>query len=429
MKRAAPKQFVTLVAGTTSDYVEWIRTIDPAGNLFITDPSVRLRAKEPPPGDKEEILCDLADFQAVRASLERHLTDHGLIPDGIACFDCESMDLAAFLAECHALPYPSRQSIGLCRSKHLCKLRWREAGLRCPESENVHSPGEGESFRTRHGGRMVLKPLTGTGSEHVYLCESADDTRTRFELIVSALERKKTDRLYSSAAPARGLVLAEEVIDGEEFSTDFIVAGNQIHPVRLTRKLKAGDRPFGTIHGYVLCNALPEGISEAVFLETLRQSAHCLGIDSAICMLDFFVANNEMALLELAPRPGGDCLPQLLLRAGGIDILKLSLDVARRHCTAPAVAFDGAGPPFMGMKIIAERAGILKDIDTSELEADERVVEIVLSTEPGHVIVLPPEDYDSWILGHIICRLDQDRDFLEQMIELDKKIIIRMDMD
>jgi predicted ATP-grasp superfamily ATP-dependent carboligase len=423
------KQRVTLVVGTTPDYIEWIRTVEPEKNIFLTDSLIRQRAKESSPDAKEEILCDLADYQTAGACLERHLACRGLVLDGITCFDCESMELAAILAEQYSLPYPSRESIGLCRNKYLCKLKWQEAGLDCPKTRRIYSPDDTESFFAEHKGRMVLKPLTGAGSEHVYLCNSSVEARTSYGLILSAMERKGSDRLYGPSGSPNELVVAEELIDGEEYSCDFIIDNTQIRPVRLTKKLHAVNRPFGTIHGYVLCNSLPEKISEEIFFETLRQSALSLRIDYGICMLDFIVRDNKMVLLEIAPRPGGDCLPYLLLKARGIDMLKLSLDFARQKHSAPAVFFDNSAPVFMGMKIIAEKGGVLREVDASAIKTDKRVIETGLSHEPGHTVVMPPEDYNSWILGHIIVMLEYDQDPLEQLTGIDEKITIVMDTD
>lgn len=430
MKLPAKKGEATLVVGTTPDYIEWLRNIAPGKCLFLTDPLLRQRAKEPRPGDKEEILCDLADYPQAGARLAEHLEHWGLAPDGIACFDCESMELAAVLAEGYLLSYPSRASIYLCRNKYLSKLKWREKGLRCPRAGIVHSADEAERFLTELDGPAVLKPLTGSGSEHVCLCRSAAECRTRYESILAELHDKRSHRLYRSSAPgapAEGLIVAEEYIDGEEYSCDFMIDGEHLELIRLTKKIPAQNRPFGTTHGYLLCDAPPEGISREAFGETIRKSAGSMQIDRAICMLDFIVRNGEMVLLELAPRPGGDCLPYLLLKARGLDILKLTLDFAGRRQTGPPVPLPDFAPGFMGIRIIAREGGILRAIDIDALKDDPRVLEVGLSKEPGHEITLPPEDYDSWILGHVIARVAPGRNPVDTLIDLDGKIHILMD--
>jgi biotin carboxylase len=423
------KHKVTLVVGTTPDYIEWIRKIAPDKSIFLTDPVIRQRAKEPSPEAKEEILCDPANYQLASACIREHLEYWGLELDGITCFDCESMELTAVLAEQYSLPYPSCESIGLCRNKYLSKLKWQENGLNCPKTKNIHSSSEAERFLAELDGHLVLKPVTGSGSEYVCLCRSSKECHTNYELILSALKNKRSNRLYRSSALTNELVVAEEFIDGEEYSCDFMIDNNQIQLVRLTKKIRAKNRPFGTIHGYVLCNTLPEKLSKEVFFETLKKSTDSLQIYRGICMLDFIVRNNEMVLLEIAPRPGGDCLPYLLHKARGLDILKLSLDFARQEHADLSVNLHDFAPGFMGIRIIGKKDGILREININALKKDQRVLEIGLSKEPGHIIVMPPDDYDSWILGYIIAMVEPDKDPLAQLIDIDKKINIVMDIN
>jgi hypothetical protein len=424
---SSERKEVTLVVGTTPDYIEWIRHIAPGGSIFLTDSVIRQGAKEPSPERQEEICCDLGDYLLAGTCLKEHLEQWRLSLDGIVCFDCESMELAAVLAERYALPYPSRPAVRLCRDKYLCKLRWRENGITCPMTGRVRSPGEAERFQATLDGPVVLKPLTGSGSEHVCLCRSSEECRANYGLISSAVQSKRSNRLYRSSGSAHAPVVAEEFIDGEEYSCDFMIDNQRVWLIRLTKKIRATNRPFGTIHGYVLGPALPEEIGEEAFLETLRKSARSLHIDRGICMLDFMVRNREMVLLELAPRPGGDCLPYLLRKAYGLDILSLSLDFAGQGQTRWAVPLHGAAPEFIGIRIIGREGGILREIDIKAVENDPRVLEIGLSREPGHRVVMPPEDYDSWILGYVIARLEPHRTPLDQLIELDGKINVVMD--
>ena len=204
MTLSGKKRQATLVVGTTPDYIAWIRRTGPGRCLFLTDPAARETAAEPPPGAEEEILCDLDDYELAAARLDDHLAGRGLALDGISCFDCESMDLAAVLAEQYGLPYPSRDAIGLCRSKYLSKNRWRENGLPCPRVEIIRNGDEAERCLMQMGGQMVLKPATGSGSEFVYRCRSAGESRANYELISSAIHERRSNRLLPLAYPDRG---------------------------------------------------------------------------------------------------------------------------------------------------------------------------------------------------------------------------------
>jgi hypothetical protein len=69
----------------------------------------------------------------------------------------------------------------------------------------------------------------------------------------------------------------------------------------------------------------------------------------------------------------------------------------------------------------------LKKIDTRQLQHDNRVREIHLTRQPGHQIKMPPDDYDSWLLGHIIFDPDVDTAPEAQCRELLEKLVVEVE--
>jgi hypothetical protein len=172
--------------------------------------------------------------------------------------------------------------------------------------------------------------------------------------------------------------------------------------------------------GYLLLPSIPDEIDESLLLKTLYKSAASLGIDRATCMVDFIINQGRIILIELSPRPGGDCLPYLLRRCRNLDILSFTLDFSRQKPVFINKQTDSTC--FMGMRLLASRGGILKKLDVSKLIEAPMVREIHLIRQPGHQIVMPPDDYDSWLLGHIIIKTDQDIDIHEQCVRVLDKI-------
>jgi biotin carboxylase len=393
------------VVGTTSDYVHWIRQSCPDQVLFITDPLIRIRALEPPPPPHAEVLCDLTDGDGVRQSLERHLADFRQRLVGIACFDCESMALTAGLARDFDLPYPSATAVENCRDKYRSKRLWRSHHLHTPLVARVRSADAAARFQGGSKAPVVLKPLTGSGSELVFAGADENACRQNFERIRDGLRRRSHLRLYAHASARTPDILAEEMIAGEEYSSDFIVDHGRCDVIRLTRKIRAASGPFGTIQAYLLETDTPAGIRGRDFLQTLAKSAAALGIHRAVCMLDFIVRRGRMVLLELAPRPGGDCLPFLLRRAYRLDMLRLQIDFARQAPLERPISDLSTGP-WVGLRVHAHGQGVVRRIHADALEGDPRIREVHLPRRPGHRIDLPPEDYDSWLLGHVIFTPD-----------------------
>jgi hypothetical protein len=117
-------------------------------------------------------------------------------------------------------------------------------------------------------------------------------------------------------------------------------------------------------------------------------------------MVDFLVCGQEISLLEMTPRPGGDCIPHLLRRSGGVDIISLALAFARQQ----PIAFNGShvNGQYVGLRLHARKPGRIAGFKTESLEQDPCIKEINLVRQVGHVVTMPPEDYDSWYLGHVI---------------------------
>jgi biotin carboxylase len=402
--RPVPISTKVLVVGTTPDYIDWIRRSCPGRALFITDPAARRPAVEPSPPPAEEVLCNLSNYRQARQVLQNHLLQENLRLDGVACYDCESMELTAILAQELSLPYPSLQAVRNCRDKYLTKTLWARGNLLTPRVRQIRSAADAVHFFQEMDGPCVLKPSGGSGSELIFRCDSERDCRHNYAKIIDGLWQRRHNRLYRLFSTADPMILAEKFITGKEYSCDFVVENGQVDVIRLTRKILSPRGPFGTALGYLLPGHLPKEINEFDFKQTLYQSALALGIDRAICMLDFMVCNDQIVLLELSPRPGGDCLPSLLRRCLNLDMITLYLDFCQQRpwrLQKPANS-----NPCLGLRLHAGRSGSLKKIDTSLLQHDRRVREIHLTRQPGHQIKMPPDDYDSWLLGHIIFDLD-----------------------
>lgn len=383
-----------LVVGTTPDYIDWLREKAPGEAIFLTDPGLRRNAVEERPAPEEELVADLASFAAARAALREHLARWSLRLGGVACYDCETLELAAALAEEFGLPFPSSEAVGHCRDKVISKELWRAHRVPCPEARSIDSEEELRAFRASQGAPVVLKPRRGTGSELVFLCDTPEECRRAFALLHEGVRRR----------PELGGLAAEEWIRGPEYSCDVEISAGTARPLRLTRKIPLGDGDIGGTLAYLLCPRPPLWWHQHQVPELLRRAATALGLSRAFCMVDFIVRRGEPFFLEMAPRPGGDCLPPLLRVARGWDPLLAELAFARG--LPPGPEWVPGGPFSLGLRLVASQSGVVRHMDTTALAADRRVLDIGGLRLPGHRVVLPPEDYDSRVLGYAIARLD-----------------------
>ncbi len=419
-----------LVVGTTADYIDIINRRFPKRAVFVTDVNERARATEPSPGSNDELLCDISKPEQIVAALRNHLNQRQMELSGITCFDCESMSTTAFIAHSFGLSYPSAEAITACRSKYVCKKAWRQAKLSCPDMELVHNASDAVSFLHRIDGPAVLKPLTGSGSELIFLCSTEDDCVVAFNTLRSRLARHSGRRMYAPyicdgrKVDPHMVFVIEEFVRGDEYSCDFAVDAGHVEIFRIAKKILNPKQAFGTTLAYLLPSTLPEGLGEKSFRNQLRTAAASLGLDRAICMLDFIVRDNQAIMIELAPRPGGDCIPPLLLNSCGIDILGCSLDFAEGHPFISGTSLQWR--PLVGVRLFAGHDGEIERIDVSALLKDRRVVEYHLTQGPGHRVILPPEDYESRLLGYVIFEPTGPKSIESECIEIASKLNIEM---
>ncbi len=411
-----------LVVGTTSDYVDILHKRFPERAIFLTDLDERARAREIPPDEMCEVVCDLSDHEGAIAALRKRIDGHGIELSGIACYDCESMLLAAEMSRIFSLPYPAAEAVAASRNKLVSKDRWRRAGVPCPASEVVEREKDALRFMERSGGAVVLKPATGSGSELTFLCMNETECSAAFRTIESTLASNPGRRLYAplpgnGAGKGRGNVfVVEELVEGCEFSCDFILESGRLEFIRFAKKIISDRHTFGTALAYIVPAELPRRLDIERFRLQVIEAARVLGLDRAICMLDFIVRDGQAVLLELTPRPGGDCIPFLVKSSSGFDTLGCTLDFAEGH--EIEIPEPSRWKRLVGVRLIIESPGVVRRIDTTALCRDPRVREYYLKHGPGHRIVPPPHDYDSRILGHVIFEPASMEGLMERCLEV-----------
>ncbi len=414
-----------LVVGTTSDYIDGIRKACPERALFITDPEIRYNAREQSPSCYEEVLCNLEDPKEVLSRLLAHLDYWGECITGVACFDCESLALASFLAQRFSLPYPSPEAVNNCRNKYLSKRLWQKNRIRCPKVKAITRMEESLSAYKEFGRDLVLKPLSSSGSELVFRCKTKEECVKAFYTIQRGIQARHDYMLYKDMSCGSPDIIAEESIDAVEFSCDFLLEEKTARIIRLSRKIPSKKGPFGTTMGYVLVDTLNAGPALKELSLYLIEGASALGLSRSICMADFMIKDKEIILLEMTPRPGGDCLPSLLLNAYNLDILALTLDFAQMRSIQ--IVKPNTGQQVAGLRIHADHGGILRKIDTGRISQDPRIREIDFRRRAGDTIKMPPEDYESFLLGHIIFDLSGKTDMDDECNLLMDSVLVEIE--
>src|SRR5204862_423819 len=139
----------------------------------------------------------------------------------------------------------------------------------------------------------------------------------------------------------------------------------------------------GTILGYELPAGLPKGCDLDTFRTQIGRAAQALGISRAIVMLDFIVRDGRAVMIEMTPRPGGDCLPPLILQSSGFDILGAALDFGKEKKIS--IPNKTQRNKMFGVLLLAQKEGTVPSFYTHRLDPDRRV-----QIGRAHVTPLPP---------------------------------------
>jgi biotin carboxylase len=415
-----------LVVGTTRDYIEYIQGQYPGRVLFITDEAEWSAHGTGTLEPKFEIACDLSDQGQVIALLDDRLGRQDIELTGITCYDCEWLELTAHLAVRFNLKYVSPEAVKRARNKYLCKKLWHSGGVRCPRVKRLQSMDEAVEFQRQINKPIVLKPLSGSGSELTFLCQDYSDIESAYRALKIGLHKRREWPMYRPGNDSRkGNILAEEYIDGQEYSCDLVISQSHAAILRIAKKLGRFDYPFGTTAAYIVPAYYSTQQNGNQLIGQLSRAAAVLGIEHALVMVDFMVMQDEVVLLEMTPRIGGDCLPPLVKMSSGMDTIGVALDFAEgKKWIMPNPT---EWKETVGVRFFAPTAGVFKGINILNSLDDPRIQDIYLKRSSGHRVVMPPEDYDSWLLGHILFHPDNSNDLASQCSDILGTINIEME--
>jgi hypothetical protein len=107
-------------------------------------------------------------------------------------------------------------------------------------------------------------------------------------------------------------------------------------------------------------------------------------------------------------------------------MLGLAMDFARDVEISLPAADDWDS--LVGLRLFASHAGVVKRLDSRWLHQDPRVREVMIKRLPGHRVVLPPTDYDSRLLGHVIFKPSGKVCIEEECAELASKLVVDMEI-
>ncbi|MGW6929912.1 ATP-grasp domain-containing protein [Lentzea sp. NPDC054927] len=220
---------------------------------------------------------------------------------------------AARLAERYGLPGATLGAAQIMRDKALLRQVTAAAGIRNPASAGVTSPADVLAFM--RGRAIVLKPSNRQASVGTQVIHDLDDIEQAW-----AHCTRQDEGIFVPDRPMELSMLAEEFVEGEEFSVEMLVRDGKSLFANVTGKqLVPGPRPVELAH--IVPADIPAELDDLLKAETARV-IDATGFRDGIVHCEWIVADGVPHLVECAGRLAGDGILDVVQLAYPVDLLR-----------------------------------------------------------------------------------------------------------
>lgn len=194
----------------------------------------------------------------------------------------------------------------------------------------------------------IVKPNHGGGKKGVQFIKNEKDIDKAFE--------------YAAEAADESGILIEECVEGNEISVETISFHGKHYILQFTDKVNSGPPHF-----VELAHHQPAILDKAIldrFPNLISVILNALKLDNCACHIEFKIKNNEIYLIEINPRGGGDEISgQLIYLSTGFDFPKALIDIALNRFDANDIINLGNSS---GIYFLCKQTGHLKKYFESE---------------------------------------------------------------
>lgn len=335
--------------------------------------------------------------------------------DGLDSFDVDSGDADALVAACRGLapagglagvtssseyfvataaavasrlglPGAHPEAVRECRDKWKQRLRLAAAGVGGPEFRVAAGDSAAVEAAREIGFPVVVKPVSGSGSVGVKLCERDGEVR---EHAAALLRQTQNER----GQPLPPYVLVEQLIEGPEYSVETM--GTNV--IGITRK-RLGPLPHFVETGHDF-PAHFSGREGELISQTARDALKALNLGWGPAHIELRLGPGGPKVVEVNPRLAGGFIPELVRLACGVDMIGETV----RQAAGGEPRLERTRRSYASLRfILATEGGVLSA--RNDLDAATRVpgvVEARLYLKPGERVSRRGDFRDR--VGHVIA--------------------------
>lgn len=335
--------------------------------------------------------------------------------DGILSYASDpGAPTAAYVAEKMDLPGNPYESVLTLQRKDLFRKFLKEHNFNVPESASFPSIEKAKEFGDEliaKEGSIIVKPVDSSGSKGVTRVDNFNDFEMAF--------------MYAKDFSMSGEVVVEEFLEKKSYQMDgdgFVWDG------------KLAFSCFGNQHNDLECHPhVPVGISFPYVASDVIQEKARTQIDRIIQLLDMKVGglniefitdrNDEIYLIEIGPRSGGNLIPEVIKYATGVDLIAYSVEGALcKDCSnlkqSPTTGF------YSSYILHSRKQGKVKEILIKD-RVKSKIREQNILIEKGDVV--DKFDGSHHTLGTFILEFNNRNSMIEMMDEMHKHIFVEVE--
>ena len=328
--------------------------------------------------------------------------------DGIVCYASDpAAPTAAYVAEQLKLPSHPYKSVEILSNKDLFRAFLKENNFNVPKAKGYHSVEEAQSEFNQFKIPVMIKPVDSSGSKGVSKIDSIDLLQEKAEY---ALSFSRVNRF-----------IVEEFIEkfGYQVSGDgFSVNGELVFRCFANNHYEMdATNPFVPVGASWPYN-MPERIHKKIHNE-IQRVLNLLSMKSGAYNFEVFIDHQEnIYIMEIGARNGGDWLPQVIQYATGVDMAEYTIKVALGEDCSDLKMVEPKG--YWSVYVInSKKNGIFEGIEIQD-ELKNNIVEYEMFVNKGDIVSTFTGAHEK--LGMMILNFQSLDEMLYKMDNMSKHI-------
>ncbi|MER8874666.1 lyase family protein [Mesorhizobium sp. M0814] len=242
------------------------------------------------------------------------------------------VESASRVAKAIGLPAARPEAIANCRNKWKQVTELRRQSISVPETRLVSSVRDVEKALVQTIFPVVLKPVSGSGSCGVRLCENTSEAVEAFKGAKGVL-LDQVD-LHSPE------ILIQQYVEGQEYSAEIIAYNGSLHCLGIIAKHKGAPPCFVEI-GHDFPAPLPEP-SRDELASFAAGAVSALDLDFGPAHVEFVISESGPVIIEVNPRLAGGMIPVMLSHGLGTSIPDMMIKLYSGEAFVPLRASKNA---------------------------------------------------------------------------------------